>query len=150
MLGMGYICPMIKLTQTALLVALISAPALANDTTGWREADYRDALCAGMDTEVHLGSYGRADCVSETHAIEVEWADKFKEGVGQALTYSQRTTLVAGLILVCRRSESSCLNHSLAAQEVLSAYGAEAMIWECGLSDVSLSTCVERHLPAAR
>lgn len=139
---------MIKIFNSVLILALISSPALAVDTTGWREAHYRDALCAGMQTEVRLGSFGRADCVSETHAIEVEWADKFKEGVGQALTYSTSTTLIPGLILICRRSEASCLGHSLAAQETFSAFGIEATVWECGLDDVSLSTCVERHLAA--
>lgn len=139
---------MTKIIASTLFAALLSSQALALDTTGWREADYRDALCVGMQTEVHLGSFGRADCVSDTHAIEVEWADKFKEGVGQALTYSTSTTLIPGLILICRRSEASRLGHSLAAQEVLAAYGAEATIWECSREDVSLSTCVERHLDA--
>lgn len=148
MLGMGYAVPMTKILKAGLIFVLVSSPAFAVDTTGWREADFRDALCAGMQTEVRLGSYGRADCVSETHAIEVEWADKFKEGVGQALTYSTSTTLIPGLILICRRSEASCLGHSLAAQETFSAFGIEATVWECSLEDVSLSTCVQRHLAA--
>jgi len=133
----------------ALLATLSAGSAFAIDTAGWRESDYRDALCAGMQMEVSLGAYGRADCVSETHAIEIDWADKFKQGVGQALTYSQRTDLIPGLILICRRSEALCLDHSLAAQETLSAYGAEATVWECGLDSVSLDDCVERHIAAA-
>lgn len=122
--------------------------ALAVDTSNWRESDYQLALCDGMRTEVRLGNYGRVDCVSETHVIEVEWADKFKEGVGQALTYSTSTALIPGLILVCRRTESSCLGHSLAAQETFSAFGIEATVWECAQTSTALAECVERHLPA--
>ncbi|MBK8086383.1 MAG: hypothetical protein IPK28_22600, partial [Devosia sp.] len=48
------------------------------------EAACRNLLCAGFEMEVRLERQGRADCVSSTHAIEVEWADKWKEGVGQA------------------------------------------------------------------
>lgn len=131
-----------------LIAALLAGPALA-DTEGWRESDYRDALCAGMQTEISLSRFGRADCMSDTHVIEVEWADKFKEGVGQALTYSTTLPQIPGLILICRRSEALCLNHSLSAQETFSAFGIEATIWECGLDSVQLSDCLERHIAAA-
>lgn len=99
-----------------------------------------------MQMEVRVGNFGRVDCISETHAIEVEWADKFKEGVGQALTYSTSTSLIPGLMLICRRDEASCLNHSLAAQETFSAFGIEATVWECSEDSTSLANCVERHI----
>ena len=98
--------------------------------------------------ELHLpDGGGRADCSDGTHIIEVEWADKFKEGVGQALTYSVKSDLIPGLILICRRSASSCLQHALIAEEALAAYGAEAMIWRCETEARSLSDCLEMRLP---
>lgn len=124
------------------------AVAHAAETDGWLEANYRDALCTGMKMEVSLSNFGRADCVSNTHAVEVEWADKFKQGVGQALTYATSTSLVPGLILICRRTESSCLNASLTAQETFSAFGIETTIWECGKESVALSDCTARHVSA--
>ena len=43
----------------------------------------RNPLCAGFEMEVRLERQGRADCVSSSLAVEVEWTDKWKEGVGQ-------------------------------------------------------------------
>ena len=130
----------------ALATATSAGVAAREAHTDWREAEFRDALCAGMRMEVVLKDFGRADCVSDTYAIEVEWADKFREGVGQALTYATATTLIPGLILICRRSESSCLSASLTAQETFSAFGIEAVVWECGLDSSALSDCLERHI----
>jgi len=42
----------------------------------------------------------RVDIVTKTHAIEVDFADKWAEGIGQCLHYSGMTGLDAGLILI--------------------------------------------------
>ncbi|RYE10800.1 MAG: hypothetical protein EOP22_02670 [Hyphomicrobiales bacterium] len=110
----------------------------------WKESDYRDALCEGMRMEVTLPKQSRADCVSDTHAIEVEFDNKWKEAVGQALTYAQQTELIPGIILICRRAESKCRDASLFIQETFLAYGIEATIWECSASDRTLADCVEK------
>lgn len=133
-----------KFAMQGVVIALSIPASLASGDETWGEADFRDALCVGMRTEVRLADYGRADCISRTHAIEVEWADKFKEGVGQSLTYSTTTALVPGLILICRRLEDSCLRNSLAAQETFAAFGIEATVWECGLDARILSDCLRR------
>jgi hypothetical protein len=133
-------------TRLIFALILVGAATTARAGSGLKEPDYQRALCAGMRLEVRLGEYGRADCVSDTHAIEVEWADKFKEGVGQALIYSTATQLLLGLILVCRRDEASCFHASLTAQETFSTFGIEATVWECGSGSRLLSDCVERHL----
>ncbi|SEP82554.1 hypothetical protein SAMN05428969_1076 [Devosia sp. YR412] len=135
-----------RFAMQGVVIALSIPASLASGDETWREADFRDALCAGMRTEVRLADYGRADCISRTHAIEVEWADKFKEGVGQSLTYSTTTALVPGLILICRRPEDSCLRNSLAAQETFAAFGIEATVWECGLDARILSDCLRRDI----
>ncbi len=97
-----------------------------------------------MTREVALGDMGRADCVSATHAIEVEWDDKWHEGVGQALAYATASGLEPGLVLLCRHKERLCLKHSLAAQEVFSAQGVTATVWECGLDSETLDDCLMR------
>ena len=114
----------------AALLATLALTASVSAEERWLEANYRDALCAGMRMEVTLSRQSRADCVSDTHAIEVEWADKFKEGVGQALTYAYESTLIPGVILICRRSEASCHAASLTVQETFSAFGIRATVWE--------------------
>lgn len=141
-----YDLAMLRVILTFL--TLVTAAEPANAAGSWKERDYQRVLCAGMSLEVRLGDYGRADCISATHAIEVEWADKFKEGVGQALTYSSATRLVPGLILVCRGDDASCLAASLTSQDTFSAFGIEATVWECGAESRTLSDCVERHIGA--
>ena len=136
---------MIRLTLALIIVALPNS-ALAEH---WDERDYQRALCAGMRTEVLLpNAGGRADCSNDTHIIEVDWADKFKEGVGQVLTYAMKSNLIPGLILICRRSEASCLQHALNAEETLSAIGFEAVVWRCGHDARSLTDCLEVKLAA--
>ena len=54
------------------------------------EAHYRDewAKKNGGKTEVALAGGTRCDVMTETHAVEVEFAEKWAEGFGQALWYS--------------------------------------------------------------
>ena len=128
--------------RIAIPAVLLFLPVSAHGAD-WTERDYQRALCAGMEIEITLpDGGGRADCSDGTHIIEVDWADKFKEGVGQVLTYSVKSELVPGLILVCRRSEATCLQHGLIAEEVLAARGIEAVIWRCGREARSLSDCL--------
>jgi len=108
---------------------------------GLYEAEVQAHLCAGIEQEVHLGEMGRADCVSTTHAIEIDWSEKWHEGLGQVLAYATATGLRPGLVLVCRQDEANCLRHSLAAQEVFSAQHLPATIWNCGTDAADLSDC---------
>ncbi len=112
---------------------------------GPREAEVQARLCAGMDQEVRLGAMGRADCISSTHAIEIDWSEKWREGIGQALSYATRTGLRPGLVLVCRSNDSGCLAHSLAAREVFSTQHIGATIWECDIDAAALSDCLRRE-----
>lgn len=43
---------------------------------------------------------GRADVVTETHAIEVEFAAKWKNSIGQALWYGFQLNKSAGIVLI--------------------------------------------------
>lgn len=114
----------------------------------WFEKDYRDALCQEFEREKRLAPHSIADCVSETHAIEVEWADNWKEGVGQALAYAMVSSLIPGVILVCKDglSDEYCLDASLTVQETFSTFGIEATVWECAARDRKLSDCIEKSV----
>lgn len=63
------------------------------------EAAYRDAWCNGK-TEVQLKNGNRADCVTTNYAVEVEFAKKYHEGVGQALDYAQQTGKTPAILLI--------------------------------------------------
>jgi hypothetical protein len=77
----------------AALFGALSVPALGQDMSSpdvpsRAERFYQERFCAGMDLEVRLGQQRRADCLDDTHAIEVDFHDKWKEAIGQSLAYS--------------------------------------------------------------
>ncbi|THH36412.1 hypothetical protein [Neolewinella litorea] len=71
--------------------------------TGQSESDYTRALARSLGgrTEVSVTS-GRVDILTDVHAIEVDWAPKWKESIGQALWYGLQTNRRAGIILILR------------------------------------------------
>lgn len=64
-----------------------------------KEAEYRDAWCMGK-SEVTMPNGNRADCVTTDYAVEVEFAKKYHEGVGQALDYAQQTGKSPAILLI--------------------------------------------------
>lgn len=67
-----------------------------------KEAEYRDAWCMGQ-TEVTLSDGTRADCVTTNYAIEVDFARKWAEGVGQTLHYAWLTGKKPALLLIVEK-----------------------------------------------
>jgi len=51
-------------------------------------------------TEFVLPDQTRCDCLTETHAIEFDFAKKWAEAIGQALFYSLQTGKRAGIVLI--------------------------------------------------
>lgn len=66
------------------------------------ESHYRDLFAKQHNgrTEVTLPDKTRADIITETHAVEVEFAASWKNSVGQALNYAFQTGKKAGIVLV--------------------------------------------------
>lgn len=132
-----------KLALTFLsIVTLVSLPALADDAV--TEAEMQARLCAGLETEVVLGGMGRADCVSDIHAIEIDWADKWHEGLGQVLSYATATGKRPGLVL----DDARCLAYSLSAREVFATQRVDATVWECAQDAETLRDCLRREIDA--
>ena len=74
-----------------------------NAVVAQSEADHVNAIAAAWEaeTEVKVTS-GRVDIQTAQHAIEVEWANKWKYSIGQALWYGLQTNRQAGIILLLR------------------------------------------------
>jgi len=98
----------------------------------YKEADYRADLCSGMRQEVQLANGARADCLSDTHAIEVDFTEKWAEALGQSLLYAAATDLKPGIFLICRDKEANCLSHRLRLDEAISAFGLPITVWSFG------------------
>ena len=67
------------------------------------EADYSELINLELQgrREVTVTS-GRVDILTDTHAFEVEWANKWKHAIGQALWYGLQTTTKPGIVLIMR------------------------------------------------
>tara|TARA_B000000557_G_C20764977_1_gene439050 strand:- start:244 stop:717 length:474 start_codon:yes stop_codon:yes gene_type:complete len=56
----------------------------------------------GGRTEATMPDGTRCDILTDTHAIEVDFADKWAEAIGQSLNYAMQTGKKAGIVLVLR------------------------------------------------
>lgn len=98
------------------------------------ESDYRDHICgaAGYRMEVRMPNGTKADCVSKTHAIEIDFAHKWAEAVGQSLNYAAETGKQPGIILICKRgTEAGCLRWSLTLEQTIKAWKLPITVWLC-------------------
>lgn len=50
--------------------------------------------------EVRMGSGARCDCLTDTHAIEFDFANKWAEAIGQSLHYAAQTGKLPGIVLI--------------------------------------------------
>ena len=107
----------------AVLVAAVSA---ANAS----EAVNRDILCHGMRTEVTLPNGTRADCISDVHAIEVDWTGNWAEALGQSLSYAASTGKIPGIFLVCKAArKATCDAHYQRLRDTINAWGLHVDVW---------------------
>ena len=66
------------------------------------ERFYQQQWCnlKGGQVEFTLPDRTRVDCLTESHAVEVDFAHKWAEAIGQSLHYSSMTGKRAGILLV--------------------------------------------------
>ena len=60
--------------------------------------------------EVVLSDGSRCDCVTLTNAVEVDFAHKWAESIGQSLLYSALTGKRAGVLLIMKQGDEPFLN----------------------------------------
>ena len=119
---------------TILIFTITSAAAQT-------EREYQEAICTGMGIEVQAGGGTRIDCLSDSHAIEVDFSDKWAEGLGQAMLYAARTGLTPGVILICRRSAWACQRHGKRLIEAAAYWQIPLAVWQCPANVTRLSDC---------
>lgn len=90
---------MTKPLSLLICLALISSPALAKRKQ--HERAYQEQWCKSKgQTEVRQSDRTRVDCLTATHAIEFDFANKWAESIGQALGYAMMTSKRAGVVLI--------------------------------------------------
>lgn len=84
-----------------MLFLMMFSPVSAAAKHKQNEAFYRDQWCADRgQSEFVLPDKTRCDCLTKTHAVEVDFAPKFYEAIGQSLYYSLQTGKRAGVLLI--------------------------------------------------
>lgn len=117
--------------KIALMALILLALPSFSDSRGrqYRESHYRDIFCSQMggEAEVRSPSGTRIDCVLDGHAVEVEFGEKWAEGVGQALGYGASLSKTPGLVLIVNPGEE---RYALRVQGVIDAYHLPLRLWQ--------------------
>lgn len=94
-----------RVAWAVVALMLLASAALAGGPRQHPERWYQERWCEerGGTQEVVMPNGSRCDCLTATHAIEFDFADKFKEGIAQALEYSCQSGLAPGLVLIVER-----------------------------------------------
>nr|DAU52961.1 MAG TPA: Toxin Ibs, type I toxin-antitoxin system [Caudoviricetes sp.] len=86
-----------------LLLTLISLPAYSQPKNHFfYEKDYQNYWCSANNgkTEVILNDKARVDCLTLNYAVEVDFAPKWAESIGQSLYYASVTKKAPGVLLI--------------------------------------------------
>ena len=109
-----------------LIFSSFSSYALEN------EAYYSEKFCNEMSgqSEYVLKDLSRVDCLTDTHAFEVDWAEGMKvyEAIGQSLYYSSETGKLPGILLLIRKENSE--KHVRKVREVIKAFNLPIKLLE--------------------
>ena len=89
--------------SVAVLASLLSLIVLCVAAfAAERESFYTSTICKelGGQVEYRLPDGTRCDCLTDEYAIEVEFAPKWKEAIGQALHYARLTGKKPAIVLL--------------------------------------------------
>ncbi|WP_157673478.1 hypothetical protein [Endozoicomonas ascidiicola] len=111
-----------------LLLLLPSSITVAAPIEAW----YQKVWCNGMggQLEYRLDSGRRIDCLTNSHAIEIEFARKWPEAIGQALDYSMLTGKHAGIVLILNKGVD--FTHWERMRKVIDHYQLPIQVWRLG------------------
>ena len=115
-----------------VIAILLTAIAISTVNSAQRETCYQDVWCKGMNGKVEhrLEDGRRIDCLTKNNAIEIEFAHKWPEAIGQSPDYSMLTGKQAGIVLIIRKH--SDLEHWNRLNKVISYYQLPVKLWKLG------------------
>lgn len=95
----SYLYPMKKIY---LIISLLLMSIVMNSQTKQRESYYQKIFAEAIngETEVILSDRARVDILTDEYAIEVDFAYKWAESIGQSLYYAEMTGKRAGVLLI--------------------------------------------------
>lgn len=92
----------------SFLIIFCSSPCVFSaGAHKYYEKEYQNVWCSENNgiLEVILPDKARVDCVTSTHAIEFDFAQKWSESIGQALYYAAVLNKKAGVVLIMENGE---------------------------------------------
>ena len=78
----------------------------------------------------------RIDCLTNTHAIEFDFNDKWAEAIGQSLHYARMTGARAGVVLILSKPNAEV--HLDRLTRTIDHYGLPIDVWTIGENDFSI------------
>ena len=86
------------------LLALPLLPSLALAGHLFPERHYQQIWCDERGGQMEVRTNGvRVDCLTDTQAVEHDFAQKYRDGIIQALEYAAYTGKRAVLVLICEK-----------------------------------------------
>lgn len=91
---------------------------------------YQEKFCEQMSgvMEHVLSDSTRVDCLTEEFAVEVDFAGKWAESLGQTLHYAQTTGKRAGVLLIVTPKTAGVMKQRLLS--IAGYYGIDLTVWE--------------------
>ena len=117
-----------KIAICLFVIAFWALPA--NGKRLHKEAYYQQKWCSahGGQMEVRLPDKTRCDCLTETHAVEVEFANKWAESIGQALYYAIQTGKKPGIVLILEKEKD--YKYWIRLNTVIREFNLPIDVWE--------------------
>ncbi len=97
-----------KLLLLSLLILIpLSGYAKTPKYHKYYEKDYQKYWCKTNNgyVEYKLPDKARVDCVTDTHAIEFDFATKWAEAIGQSLYYGSQLNKAPGIVLISEQGK---------------------------------------------
>lgn len=96
------------------------------------ESYYQDIWCKQYEgiAEYTLADLTRCDCLTNSHAVKVEFGRKWAEGIGQALYYALQTGHKAGIVLILESEKD--FKYWLRLNTTIEHHGLEIDTWKIG------------------
>jgi hypothetical protein len=156
-----------RVRQVVVIATVVAATLPLLAVAQASDAAMQARFCAGLSIEITLPDDTRADCISNTHAIEVEFSKYWATALGQVLHYSLWTEEIAaapadfapwsrlidsprkaGIILVCRKAQDTCTGHYVRLFRIIEHFRLQVTIWDCDeRDDPTLADCQVIDMP---
>jgi hypothetical protein len=123
-------------------VRTIAALLLLCCTVSAGEVEECAAIAAryGLQKEVRLDDGSRVDLMSEDMAIEVDWSEKWAEGVGQSLYYGLKTERQPGVLLLRKKGQAEASHRTFVERCKLVCQSYSIVLYEAVEGDTTVTT----------